>query len=408
MAETTSVPESETPGSPVPPASPGSLPSSTPGNRPCPEAPQILGGGELTRAVGMPIEELDTPALLLDVVASDRNIKRMASYFGDKKCKLRPHFKNHKCTTLARRQLVAGSAVGLTCAKLGEAEILAGHGFDDILIANQVVGAGKLQRLAELAGRAKVAVAVDHATQAQAISQAAASRGVTVGILVEVDIGMGRCGIAPGAPTLDLARQVTLLPGLRFEGLQAFEGHLVYVNDLQERSRRTRESMRLAVQTRRLLEDEGIEVHVISGGSTATYSITGSTEGIDELQAGTYPTMDWRYHEVVPEFEVALTVLASVISRPRPGCAVLDFGVKGAGGEFGPPQISGHPEIEIPFFLAEEHLVITNTPDWKVGQTLHVQTSHACTTCNLYRQLHVHEQGRVVDVWPIEASGRLS
>ncbi len=357
---------------------------------------------------GKPIEDLDTPALLLDRRASDRNIRRMADFFRRRKCRLRPHFKNHKCTTLARRQMEAGSAVGFTCAKLGEAEVLADAGFDDLLVANQVVGREKIARLVRLAGRIKLRVAVDDPTQAEAISAAAAAAGVTVGVLVEVDIGMGRCGVAPGEPALELARQVAGLGGLEFHGLQAYEGHVVYINDVRERTEATRRALGLAVETRRLIERHGIPVAVLSGGSSATYQITGQIEGVDEIQAGSYATMDWRYAQMVPQFEVALSVLTRVISK-RPGAAVLDVGVKGAGAEFGPPRIKGYPQVEIPFFLSEEHCVVHHAPhQWHVGQALELLPSHCCTTSNLHRRFHVHEDGRVVDVWPIEASGRLA
>lgn len=357
--------------------------------------------------IGSRIEDLDTPALLLDGPASDRNIRKMAEFFRNRPSQLRPHFKNHKCTTLAGRQLDAGSTVGLTCAKLGEAEVLTAHGFKDILIANQVIGRRKVQRLVEVARRAKVMVAVDEIAQTRAISEAARAANVTVGVLVELDCGMGRCGVPPGEPVLDLARQVTVLPGIRFEGIQSYEGHAIYLNDKDEREQITREAMKLTVQTRRMIEQKGIRVPRISGGSTSTYDITGAVEGIDEIQAGTYPTMDWRYHELRPEFEVALSLLVTVISRPKPGTAVLDLGVKGAGDEFGLPKIKGHPDASVPF-LAEEHMIVHNAPRWHVGDKVQVIPSHACTTCNLYRQINVHEDGKVADVWPIEASGRLA
>jgi len=353
------------------------------------------------------IEDLDTPALLLDGPASERNIRRMTEFFRGRKCQLRPHFKNHKCPALARRQWEAGSAVGFTCAKLGEAEVLAEHGFDNLLVANQVVGARKIARLVEMARRIDIRVAVDDAEQSRLISEAAAAARVTVGVLVEVDIGMGRCGVAPGQPALRLAEQISRLPGLRFFGIQAYEGHAVYTNDLDRRTELTRQSMGLAVRTRRLIEAHGIPVDVISAGSSSTYQITGVMDGVDEVQAGTYPTMDWRYAQMAPEFEVALSILTRVISK-RPGAAVLDVGVKGAGAEFGVPRIKDHPDVEIPFFLAEEHCVVKKAPDsWRVGDAVELMPSHACTTCNLHRVMCVHEEGRVVDVWPIEASGRL-
>jgi len=357
--------------------------------------------------IGTPLEDLDTPVLLLDRLASNRNIRKMADFFRGRKSQLRPHFKNHKCTTLARRQLEAGSAVGMTCAKLGEAEVLAEGGVGDVLIANQVVGRRKMTRLVEVARRIDLKVAVDDVGQAEAISQAAVEAGVTVGILVEVDIGMGRCGVAPGEPTLELVRTILPLPGLRFDGIQSYEGHTVYVNDADERSRLVRQSFEPVLQTRRLLEQNGIEVRILSGGSSSTHQITGSIDGVDEIQAGSYPTMDWRYAEMLPDFEVALSVLARVISK-RPGAAVLDVGLKGAGNDFGPPRIQDYPDAEIPSFTSEEHCIVHNAPDWKVGQAVRLFPSHACTTCNLYREMYVHEEGRVVDVWPIEGSGRLT
>ena len=357
--------------------------------------------------IGRSVADLDTPTLLLDRAASDRNLAKMGAFFQDRPAKLRPHFKNHKCVTLAKRQLASG-AIGMTCAKLGEAEVLVEHGFQDVLIANQVVGVAKTARLARLAKQAKVAVAIDHWDQAVEISQAAMAAGSTVQLLVEVDIGMGRCGVQPGKPVLELVQRVVDLPGVRFAGLQAFEGHLVNVLDRAERVDRATAAMQLALDTREMLEAAGIPVGCLSGCSSATYNSTGAMAGVDEIQAGTYATMDRQYHRLVPEFEIALSVLVRVISRPAPDKAVLDVGVKGAGAEFGVPGIRDFPDVEIPFFLSEEHVVVRNVPDWSIGQALHLIPSHACTTCNLYRELVVHEHGCVVEIWPIEASGRLS
>ena len=357
--------------------------------------------------IGRAIEELDTPTLLLDRAASDRNLARMAGFFRDRPAKLRPHFKNHKCVTLAQRQMLAG-AVGMTCAKLGEAEVLVDNGFRDVLIANQVVGAAKVERLVQLARRARICVAVDHMDQVEAISRAATAAQGVVRLLIEVDIGMGRCGLPSSEAALELARKLQGMPGVEFSGLQAYEGHLVNVVDREQRRIQSRAAMGLAVETRRLLERSGIPVACVSGCSSATYDSTGILDGVDEIQAGTYATMDRQYFRLAPEFEVALSILVRVISRPGPGKAVLDVGVKGAGAEFGVPGIRDYPEVVIPFFLAEEHVVVNQTPDWSIGQPLHLIPSHACTTCNLYREMVVHENGVVVDVWPIEASGRLA
>jgi len=363
----------------------------------------------MARLIGLAIEELDTPALLLDASLFEKNIQQMSAYFRDRHARLRPHFKNHKCTQVARRQLEAGSIVGITCAKLGEAETLADGGCGDILIANQIVGPTKVERLIELAKRTKtLRVAVDEIDNARAIAEAAKQAGVTIGLLIEVDIGMNRCGVAPGEPALQLARQMSDLKGVTFDGIQAYEGHLVLVADREDRRQRTLADMQKAIDTRRLLESNGIPVAIVSGGSTSTYTVTSDIEGIDEIQAGTYATMDWMYQELAPEFEIALSVLARVISRPKPRVAILDAGAKGLGHEFGPPKVKGMLDADMTLALSEEHCTVQGTPEWKTGQCVELIPSHSCTTCNLYRQIHAHEGGRIVDVWPIDASGRLT
>ena len=355
-------------------------------------------------AIGQSIHDLDTPALILDLDVSEKNLQQMARFFADRPARLRPHFKNHKCSELARRQLEAGSAVGMTCANIVEAEAVGRAGIDDILIANQVLGRGKIRRLMDLARTGKISVAIDEFSQAEVLSQAASAAGVVIGLLVEIDVGMGRCGVPPGEPALNLAKQVIDLPGTEFLGLQAYEGHCVFIDDLAERADKTRRSMAHAVETRHLLEENGLPVACVSGCSSSTAQISGILEGITEVQAGTYATMDWRYHQLIPEFDIALTLLTTVISH-QPDRAVLDAGVKALGAEFGPPKIKGVSDAEIPFFGAEEHCIVKQAPDWKVGETVHVYSSHACTTCNLHPQLFVHQNQRVVDVWQTDGRG---
>ncbi len=357
--------------------------------------------------VTKPIQDLDTPALLLDIAAAERNIEKLGAFFATRPCKLRPHFKNHKCTTLMRRQL-RREAVGVTCAKVSEASVLVDAGCDDILIANQVVGAPKLERLVSLLPRSVVRVAVDNEANCRQLAQCAAAAGQTIGCLVEVEIGMNRCGVAAGEPALALARLLDELPGVRFDGLQGFEGHTVLIADEAERNAATRQAIGTLVDTRRFIEAAGLPVAIVSGGGTGTYDLTGTIAGMDELQAGTYVTMDWRYQQVRPEFELALSVLATCISAPVPERAVLDVGVKGVGAEFGSPIVKDRPDIEIGFFKSEEHgFLDVHGPALTVGEKVALIPSHACTTCNLHRQIHVCEGERVIDVWPIEGSGKL-
>jgi D-serine deaminase-like pyridoxal phosphate-dependent protein len=363
---------------------------------------------DLRNLIGKPVSEADTPALLLDMDALQANIDRMAAFYKGRPCGLRPHFKSHKCTSIARMQMEAG-AVGITCAKLGEAEVVADAGITDILIANQIVGADKISRLVELAKRADPIVAVDSIENVRELSEAAASEdNVTIRVLVEVDIGMNRCGVAPGKPALELAKFVSAAFGLNFEGLQGYEGHLVLLRDQDERATKTREALRTLVDTRRLIEDSGIQVNIVSGGGTGTYEITSDYPGIDEVQAGTYATMDWWYGEIRPEFRQAISILTAICSRPRSGVAIVDVGTKGVGADFGPPILKDVPGGEVARFGSEEHTILA-IPDSgpRLGAKIEMIPSHGCVTCNLYREFIVHSNGVVVDIWPIEGSGKL-
>jgi len=361
-----------------------------------------------TDLVGKPAALIPTPALVIETEALERNLRRMSGYFGGTHAKLRPHFKSHKCVAIARRQLEAGNAVGITCAKLSEAEVLASGGIPDILIANQVVGPGKAERVAELARTCRLTVAVDDESQVRQLSAALSGTPARVGVLVEVDIGMGRCGVPPGERALEIARAAAGAPGLEFLGLQAYEGHCITVLDPDERRRQVRASMQKAVATRRLIEAAGLPVRVLSGCGTGTYDMSGLMDGVDEVQAGSYALMDHYYAQRRPEFAVALSVVATVISTNGADHAVLDVGVKGVGAEFGPPVLADRPDVFVPRFESEEHtsLKVGGRP-LKVGDRVRLIPSHVCTTCNLHRRIFAVRGGTIEDIWAIEGSGCL-
>jgi D-serine deaminase-like pyridoxal phosphate-dependent protein len=362
----------------------------------------------LSHLTGQPIRGVDTPSLLLDAAALETNLRCMAAFFKTRHCKLRPHFKSHKCTHIAKLQLEAG-AVGITCAKLGEAEVLADADIRDVLIANEIVGQIKIVRLVELAKRADPMVAVDSPENVRMLSAAAIAAGVRIRILVEVDIGMNRCGVKPGQPAIELARLAGSLPGLTFEGLQGYEGHIVDLRDLAERTEKTRAALGVLVETRRLVEQSGTPVKIVSGGGTGTYTINGDFPGIDEVQAGSYACMDWWYSDIRPEFQQAQSILTTVISRPTPDVAIIDVGRKGIGAEFGPPRVKDLPGSAVARFGSEEHTAISLPADSEIAVGDHIELipSHGCTTCNLYREYIVHRNGVVTDVWPIEGSGKM-
>ncbi len=344
--------------------------------------------------VGKPASLIPTPALVVETEALERNLRLMADFFGRTHAKLRPHFKSHKCFTIARRQLEAGNAVGITCAKLSEAEVLASGGIQDVLIANEIAGPGKAERVAELARKCRLTLAVDDESQVRELSAALSGTPARVGVLVEVDIGLGRCGVPPGEAALRIARAAAGAAGLEFLGIQAYEGHCITVLDPDERRRQVRASMQKAVDTRRLIEASGLTVQVLSGGGTGTYDMSGLMDGVDEVQAGSYALMDHYYAERRPEFAIALSVITTVISSNGSDHAVLDVGMKGVGADLGPPILEDRPDAVIPRFESEEHASVkVGGPPLRIGDRVRLIPSHACTTCNLHRRIYAVRAG---------------
>jgi D-serine deaminase-like pyridoxal phosphate-dependent protein len=358
----------------------------------------------MTAPIGQPIETLDSPQLLIDLDIVDANMKRMFAACHQRGVAVRVHFKSLKCTGLAR-YIAAAGADGFLCAKLNEAEALVDAGLTDVFIANQVVGPIKLRRLAELAKRASVRVCVDDVENVAQMAQAARSAGSTIGVLVEVDIGMGRCGVEPGEPALALARRIHDSPGLRFLGLQGYDGHLQLMPDAAERRAQSHASLERLIATRKLIERAGIPVEVVTGAGTGTWEFVSSYEGVTEVQPGSFILMDCAYHTVRPEFGCSLSVWATVISR-RPGQYVLDAGSKAISRDFGTPLIKDRPRDQA-VKLSEEHATVkSDDRDVHVGDHREVIPAHCCATMNLHRNCVAVRKGRVEALWPIEASGR--
>jgi D-serine deaminase-like pyridoxal phosphate-dependent protein len=348
---------------------------------------------------GMHIDQIDTPALLLDLDALEGNVRRMAQFFADKPTSLRPHAKTHKCPEIALRQLKAG-AIGITCAKVSEAEVLVQAGVPDILVANQVVGTIKIDRLTALARQCNVMVAIDHSANVDELSQACQAKGVSLRALVEVDIGMKRCGVSSAEAALALARQVADAQGLQFAGLMGYEGHLVMLPDPEERAAKVREAVALLQEAVDMIE---------TGGGTGTYDMSGTIPPMTEIQAGSYVLMDSTYLRIRPEFEPALTVLATVVSRPTPERIVTDTGKKAMSEEFGLPQPIGVQGLTVQALSEEHGKLSTAAPDevtLQPGDKLRFLPSHCCTTVNLHDRLYVVQDDALVDIWPIAARGR--
>ncbi len=227
------------------------------------------------KAIGLLIEDLETPALLLDGVSADRNIHRMADFFRGRPCRLRPQFNSHRCLELARHQAGKGGTAGIACATVGEAEALAAYGFADIVIGHQIIGQRKVERLIELARRVNIRVAVGDPLQAVAISELASMAKATVGVLIELDVSAFGAGAAPGKAAMEMAHSIDGLPRLRLDGFHVQDGPAVYIGDFERRAETVRQTLHYALEIRRRIEDDGIPIRILSGGSSATYQIVG-------------------------------------------------------------------------------------------------------------------------------------
>ena len=351
--------------------------------------------------------EIPTPALVVDLKAMERNIERMAQFFAVSACKLRPHFKAHKTPAIAKRQLAGGSCTGLTCATVSEAEVVVKERLtDDILIANEVLGPGKAQRVASLAQRVTMRVAVDSEVGLAELAEAARTEGTEIGVLIDVDVGLPRCGIAPGAPALALAKRAHETDGLRLDGLMGYEGHVVGIPERAKRAPRAAQSMEQLLSSLALVRDAGLPCPIVSAGGTGTYDITGRIAGITEIQAGSYVLMDTAYAKLDIPFELAFSVLGTVLSRSQPERCVTDSGHKACTFDHGNPSVKGIEGASV-LFLSDEHAAIELPPesDIAVGDRIELWPSHIDPTINLHDVLYVVDKDEVVDRWPVAARG---
>jgi D-serine deaminase-like pyridoxal phosphate-dependent protein len=353
-------------------------------------------------AVGRPRSEVVTPALILDLRAAKRNIALMGRRMAELPAEIRPHIKVHKSPELARLQVEAG-AIGLSCATVWEAIVLVRSGLDHIFLVNTVAGPQKLRALAELAREADLMVAVDDPANIDALSAAAVTAGSELGILVEIDTGMDRCGADTPEEALELARRVVARPGLRLVGITGYEGHCSLTPDHDQRLAKEKTAMAFFTDIADRFEREGLPCPIRSAGGTATWDWTAAYPGVTEIQAGTYAVMDNFHGRMVGGFEHSLTVQATVISR-RPDRVIVDAGGKSMGaGDFA--SIVGHPLQS--FRFDEEHGVFDATGGTPliVGDVVQVVPGYSPSTVNWYDAFHVVEDDVVVDIWPVIPRG---
>lgn len=362
-------------------------------------------GPDLTRfqhAIGEPYRNLTTPALLLHYSKLERNVREMVGLLSAQ-TKLRPHAKTHKSPQVAALQIAHG-AIGATTATVWEAAALAEAGIDDILIANEVVGDVRIRCLIEASRRARITVAVDDQRNAVRLSDAAAQAETELGVVVEVDIGMGRCGVRTVVDACQLATLLSTLPGLRFQGVTGYEGHCALEPDRALRAERAEAALDHLLAVVEAIESTGLEVEIVASGGTGTYDMTGDRDRVTEIQAGSYAFMDTAHAAVVSGFEFALTVLSTIISR-QGDTLVLDAGKKTLGLDTPPPLLSGHGASVR--YVAEEHTVLQldGDADLDAGDVVEVIPSYCPVTVNLHEVYNVVDEDHVTSIWPILARG---
>jgi D-serine deaminase-like pyridoxal phosphate-dependent protein len=344
----------------------------------------------------------------VDLDRLERNIAQMAAHFKQAGVGWRPHTKGIKVPAIAHMLLAAG-AFGVTCAKLGEAEVMAAAGIGDILIANQIVGAQKIARLVNLRPHADVKVAVDNTENVADLGAAAQAKGVVLGVVIEVDTGMQRAGVQPGLATVALARRIDATPGLRFCGLMSWEGHTLTASDAEQKRRGVEQSVGLLVETAELCQKDGLPVEIVSCGGSGTYMITASIPGVTEIQAGGGVFCDMTYQSWGVALEPALFIQSTVTSRPAPSRVILDAGFKTLPRGFATPQPLELNHIQSIVFSAEHGIITLDEPDYalKMGDVIDIVVGYSDATVFLHDTLYGVRNGVVETAWAVQGRGKI-
>ena len=350
---------------------------------------------------GIDINKLQTPALLVDLDIMEKNLQKMASFFKNKSCKLRPHFKNHKCIVLAGRQLSAG-AIGISAATLHEAEVLVNAGIHSILIANEIAGEANLKRLIELSADTEIILAVDNEKVVNELARLSSGKKNKLGLVVDIDLGLKRCGVLPGVSALELAEKI-IEKELKFDGLMGYEGHLQRLDPCIENQMIRKEAMYQLTATKKILINYGIKVNIVSAGGTGTYAIAGSNEEITEIQAGNYLLMDSSYFPFAPDFQPALSLLASIISVTDGERFIINAGIKEISAERGLSCLKNLKGASLKALHAEHGIVEIESQAVKVevGDNVELAVYYSDGTVNLHRKMYGVRNGKVEEIFEI-------
>ena len=359
--------------------------------------------------IGLPKAAVDTPALLVDLDVMEANIERIAATCRAAGVHWRPHSKGTKTPEIVRKELAAG-AIGVTCAKLGEAEVMAAAGIRDILIANQIVGQPKIRRLMALLEHADPIVAVDSVENVAELADAAAGTGRRLRVVIEVNVGMNRAGVEPGMPAVTLANEIARHSGLRFSGVMAWESHAVTLADPAEKERVVTEAAGRLTASAAACREAGHAVEIVSCGGTGTFPFCVRQPGVTEVQVGgaIFSDMHYRSHYHA-DFPCALTVLATVISRPTPTRIILDAGRKSMSGEAAMPEPLGLPPVRKLKLSAEHATIELEAPSERprFGDRVEFIAGYSDSTVHLHEEIIGIRGGRIEAVWRVAARGKI-
>ena len=375
-------------------------------------------GYDIPASIGMAYEDIQTPCLILDLDALDRNIKKMGDYAKAHNMRHRAHGKMHKSVDVLKLQMEHGGAIGVCCQKVSEAEVFARAGIKEILVSNQVRDLAKIDRLARMPkiSGSNIIVCVDDVANIADLSAAAQKHGTELGIFVEIDCGAGRCGVTTTPAVVEIAKAAAAAPGLRFVGLQAYQGAMQHMDNYEDRKAKLDIAIGMVKDAVDALEGEGLKPELVSGGGTGSYMFESNSGVYNELQCGSYAFMDGDYGRILDkdgkrldkgEWENALFILTSVMSHAKPDKAVCDAGLKAQSVDSGQPFIYGRDDVKY-IKCSDEHGVIEDKDGvLKINEKLKLVTSHCDPTCNVHDWYVGVRGGKVEAIWPVSARGKM-
>jgi len=371
-------------------------------------------GYDIPAHIGMDEADIQTPCLVLDLDALEKNIKTMGDYAKSMGVRHRVHGKMHKSVDVAKLQEELGGSCGVCCQKVSEAEVFARGGIKDVLVSNQVTQAAKIDRLARMPKLgARTICCVDDMNNIADLSAAAVKHGTQIECLVEIDCGAGRCGVTSSQLVVDLAKAIDAADGLKFAGIQAYQGAMQHIESYEGRKEATGKAIEMVREAIDMLKAEGLECDIVGGGGTGSYYFEGSSGVFNELQCGSYAFMDADYQRIkdesgekISEFENALFILTTVMSHAKADKAIVDAGLKAQSVDSGLPYVFGRNDVEY-IKCSDEHGVVAD-PDGvlKVNDTLKLVPGHCDPTCNVHDWYVGVRNGKVETLWPVSARGK--